>query len=293
MKIGEKRVLEWWELPGIEGREGFDEEILYLNEIAATSDLPRWALLVRDLFPRFGFEPCAHRFFDGLEQVLSMIGAGRPGPRLGGCGDVPVLVHLRLAEAGKNFLSWVEGKDGGEMGALLGAPTRKKLEAVRAVGEALLAFGRGWVAVDAVLESWAEQAKHGLTKALVDDDEAPLPQLLRHACSYNTLLNIRRLAESIGQEEIPQVHVCRAALMEMPKLAPERLGQLSLLLQTLPRWLKKQPPTDGVQAHIYALLGPHDPVREWLVASLYKTLKIWQTYLDGLHGRTGRWPSLI
>jgi hypothetical protein len=89
VKISEKRVLEWWELPGIDGREAFDEEILFLNEFAENGKLPRWALLIRDLLPRWGFEPCAHRFFDGLEQVLAMIGSARPGPRLGGCGDIP------------------------------------------------------------------------------------------------------------------------------------------------------------------------------------------------------------
>jgi hypothetical protein len=159
VKISEKRVLEWWELPGIDGREAFDEEILFLNEFAESGKLPRWALLIRDLLPRWGFEPCAHRFFDGLEQVLAMIGSARPGPRLGGCGDIPLFVYQRLQSAGQEFLAWAEGKDGGEVGTWLEKPDPAKVEAARAVGEALLAMGHGWVATDAVLETWADQAK--------------------------------------------------------------------------------------------------------------------------------------
>ncbi|MGB9757479.1 MAG: hypothetical protein ACPLRP_00400 [Candidatus Bipolaricaulaceae bacterium] len=293
MKISEKRVLEWWELPGIDGREDFDEEILFLNEFAENGDLPRWALLVRDLFPRWGFEPCAHRFFDGLEQVLAMIGSARPGPHLGGCGDIPLSVYQRLQASGQEFLSWAEGKEAGEMGKYLGRPDLEKAEAARAVGEALLAMGHGWVATDAVLETWADQAKFPLTQALVGGEEGPLPRLLRHACSYNVFVNIRRLAEGIKAGQPPEVRVCREALVEMPELAPERLAQLFLVLDALSRWLKRKPPKDGVQAHIHTVLGPRDPVREWLVASLYKTLKIWQAYLDALHGRDRRLPSLI
>lgn len=293
MKISEKRVLEWWELPGIDGREAFDEEILFLNEFAESGKLPRWALLIRDLLPRWGFEPCAHRFFDGLEQVLTMIGSARPGPRLGGCGDIPLFVYQRLQSAGQEFLAWAEGKDGGEVGTWLEKPDPAKVEAARAVGEALLAMGHGWVATDAVLETWADQAKFPLTQALVDGEDGPLPKLLRHACCYNVFVNIRRLAEGIKTGEIPTIQVCRDALVEMPQLAPERLAQLWLLLDALSRWLKRKPAKDGVQAHIHAMLGPHDPVRDWLVASLYKTLKLWQMYLDKLHGKNRRLPSLI
>ncbi|MBC7222174.1 hypothetical protein H5T56_04255 [Candidatus Bipolaricaulota bacterium] len=293
MKISEKRVLEWWELPGIDGREAFDEEILFLNDFAESANLPRWALFVRDLFPRLGFEPCAHRFFDGLEQVMGMIGSARPGSRLGGCGDIPISVHLRLQSAGQEFLAWAEGKEAGEVGKLLGKANQAKTEAARAVGEALLAFGHGWVATDAVLETWADQAKFPLAQALVDGEEGPLPKLLRHACSYNVLMNIRRLAQGIGEEKIPAVRVCQEALTEMPELAPERLTQLLLVLDALARWLRRKPPKDGVQAHIHSLLGPRDPAREWLVASLFKTLKLWQVHLDKLHGKSRRLPSLI
>lgn len=293
MKISEKRVLEWWETPGIDGRETFDEEILFLNSLAESLSLPRWAVTVRDLFPRWGFEPCSHRFFDGLEQVVTMIGAGRPGARLGGCGDIPLHVHLRLQELGQGFLAWAEGKGGQEVEGWLGKRTAAKEEAARAVGESLAAVGHGWVATDAVLETWATQAKFPLTQGLVDEEEGPLAHLLRHACCYNLFLNLQRLAEGIGEEKISGVRVCREALAELPRLAPERLAQLWFVLDGLSRWLKRRSSRDGAQAHLYALLGPRDPVREWLVASLCKTLKLWQAYLDGLHGRSRRLPSLI
>lgn len=293
MRISEKRILEWWEAPGIEGREAFDEEIVYLNNRAESLALPRWAVLVRDLMPRWGFEPCAHRFFDGLEQVMSMIGTGKPGARLGGCGDVPLSVHLRLHALGQEFLAWAGGKEAEELGPLLGTRTPARVEAARAVGQALVTFGQGWVATDAVLESWAEQASHSLTKGLVDGEEAPLPKLLRHACAYNVLTNVRRLAQAIGEERTPEVWVCQEALAELPVLAPERLEQLWVALQALARWLKKEPPQDAVQAHLHALLGQRDPVREWLVASLYKSLKLWQVHIDRLLGQRHKLFSLI
>jgi len=293
VKISEKRVLEWWEAPGVEGREAFDEEIVYLNSLAESLSPPRWAILVRDLMPRWGFEPCSHRFFHGLEQVMAMIGAGRPGPRFGGCGDVPLEIHLALQDLGEEFLAWAEGKEARKVGNWLGPISPAKGEAVRALGEALCAFGHGWVATDAVLESWSEKAKHPLTKSLLDGEEAPLPRLLRHACCYNVLVNVERVARALGKEKTPEVFVCGEALRELPTLAPERLAQLAVILEALPRWLRSRPAKDGVHAHIYALLGPHDKVREWLVASLYKTLKLWQRHLDGLLGKTRRLPSLI
>ena len=293
MRISEKRILEWWEAPGVEGREAFDEEIVYLNSLAETLNPPRWAILVRDLMPRWGFEPCSHRFFHGLEQVMAMIGAGRPGPRLGGCGDVPLEVHLTLHDLGQDFLAWAEGKGGKKVAEWLGEITPAKAEAARALGEALCAFGHGWVATDAALESWSEKAKFSLTKSLLDGEEAPLPSLLRHACSYNVLANLERVARALGAEKTPEVFVCREALRELPALAPERLVELAVILEALSRWLRGRPAKDGVHAHIYGLLGPHDKVREWLVASLYKTLKLWQHHLDGLFGKTRRLPSLI
>lgn len=293
MRISEKRVLEWWEAPGIEGREAFDEEIVFLNNRAETLGLPRWAVRVRDLMPRWGFEPCAHRFFDGLEQVIGMIGAGKPGSHLGSCGDVPLSVHMRLQALGQEFLAWAGGKEAAELGPLLGRRTPARVEAARAVGQALTTFGQGWVATDAVLEFWTEQAVYALTKNLVDGEEAPLPRLLRHACAYNVLSNVRRLAQAIGAEGTPEIRVCQEALRELPTLAPERLEQLWVVLQALVRWLKKERPQDAVQSHLYIQVGERDPVREWLVASLYKSLKLWQVHIDRLLGQKHRLFSLI
>lgn len=293
MRIPEKRFLEWWEAPGIEGREAFDEEIVYLNNLGESLGLPRWAVRVRDLMPRWGFEPCAHRFFDGLEQVMTMIGTGKPGPRLGGCGDVPLAVHLRLHALGQEFLSWANGKGAPKLGQLLGEPKAAQMEAARAVGEALTSFGRGWLATDEVLETWAEKARFELTRKLVDGEDAPLPSLLRHACSYNVLANCQRLAQAIGRGELPEIRVCQRALAELPQACPARLEQLWAVIQALVRWLKRQPPQDAVQAHLHHLLGEHDPVREWLVASLYKSLKLWQVYIDQLLGQRHRLFSLI
>jgi hypothetical protein len=41
------------------------------------------------------------------------------------------------------------------------------------------------------------------------------------------------------------------------------------------------------------MVGPRDDVRRWLVASLYKTLKLWQVHLDTILGEEHPYLSLI
>lgn len=292
MKISESRLLEWWEAPGIDGREAFDEEILYLNSAIETINLPRWAVLVRDLMPRWGFEPCSHRFFEGLEQVMGMIGAGRACSRLGDCGDVPLSTRRQLTILGGEFLSWAQGESREVQGWLReGTPARR--EAAQALGEALLSLNQGRVALDETLEVWSERARFPLTQALLDGDDAPLPKLLRHPCSYNLLNNVENLAQALAQDEIGPVAVCGEALCQLPHLAPQRLSLLWDTLEGLGQWLQNLPPRDGFQSHIYSLLGPRDEVRTWLVSSLYKSLKLWQSHLDKLLHRRHRFLSLI
>lgn len=294
MKIADRRIAEWWEAPGIDGREAFDEEVLYLNSLAEEIALPRWAILVRDRMPRWGFEPCSHRFFEGLEQVLAMIGAGRVGPRCGECGDLPLLVQRKLDLVGHAFVKWAE--DGGgdsSLGKLLGTRTPERAEAARAVGEVILAIGEGPAVVDATLDQWIERAMSPLVRSLVDKEESPLTLLAHHPCAYTLFWNVDRLAHSIGNGEPPSVLVCIPALRVAPKLDPERLSTLRAIGESLARWIQDQPAATGFDERVYALIGPRDPVRRWLVASLYKTVKLWQVYLDAVLGERHDYLSLI
>lgn len=300
MAISEKRVLEWWEAPGIDGREAFDEEILYLGSLAEELQLPRWALAVRDLMPRWGFEPCAHRFLCGLEQVITMIGLGRAFPRVGACGDVPHAILVELEGWGTALRRWRrEGEGGGQLVGALGADRQEacpyspeKAEAALAVGEAVLALGRGRAALDMALERWNEGARFPLTRRLVDGEEAPLPRLLRHPCCFAVLGHLRRLILGIDRGEVPEFPVCNAALREAPVLDPGRLPALWGITLALAHWLEERPP-QGLEARIYALLGPRDAVRHWLVASLYKTLKLWGAHLDRLGGEHHSYYPLL
>ncbi|HEU69071.1 MAG TPA: hypothetical protein ENN53_07705 [Candidatus Acetothermia bacterium] len=294
MKVAERRIAEWWEAPGIDGREAFDEEVLYLNSLVEEISLPRWAILVRDRMPRWGFEPCSHRFLEGLEQVLAMIGAGRVGPRCGGCGDLPLPVQRKLDLVGRAFVRWAEdGRGGGSLGKLLGTRTPERAEAARAVGEVILAIGEGAAVVDATLDQWAERAASPLVRSLVDNEESPLTLLAQHPCAYTLLWNMDRLAHSIGNGEPSSVLVCIPALRVAPKLDPERLPTLRAIGEALARWLQEQPAGTGLDRRAYALIGPHDPVRRWLVASLYKTLKLWQVHLDKVLGEKHDYLPLI
>lgn len=294
VKVAERRIADWWEAPGIDGREAFDEEILYLNSQIEELSLPRWAILVRDRMPRWGFEPCSHRFLDGLEQVLVMIGAGRAGPRYGGCGDVPFPVQHKLDLVGNEFLKWAEeGTENESLVLLPKAHTPERAEAAQAVGEILLGIGKGPAKLDAALDRWVEEAGSPIAHALLDGEEAPLALLAHHPCAYTLFWNLGLLAQSIGNGERPSVLVCIPSLRVARVVDPGRLHTLRATGESLARWLKERPAASGLDERVYALLGERDPVRRWLVASLYKSLKLWQVHLDGALGEEHEYVSLI
>ncbi len=294
MKVSDRRIAEWWEAPGIDGREAFDEEILYLNTLIEEIALPRWAILVRDRMPRWGFEPCAHRFLEGLEQVMGMIGSGRVCPRFGGCGDVPLSVQRRLDHVGVALLQWAEAGNGtGSLARQLGEHTPDRAEAAQAMGEVVLGIGQGPAFLDATLDRWAERAQSASARNLVDGEEAPLAVLAHHPCSYALLWNINRLTHSVGNGEVPSVLVCIPSLRVAPKLDPERVCTLRDVGEALARWLQGFPPQHSLGERVYGMIGPRDEVRRWLVASLYKTLKLWLVYLDGILGENHEYFSLI
>ncbi|MGC9530347.1 MAG: hypothetical protein ACP5G2_07075 [Candidatus Bipolaricaulaceae bacterium] len=297
-KVSEKRISEWWEAPGIDGREAFDEEILFLNSLAEELPLPRWALGVRDLMPRWGFEPCGHHFLVGLGQVIAMIGEGRVHPRVGDCGEVPLWVAVEVDRWAGALLGWCRGQaaDGGagdSPTAGLDARTPERVEAVRAAADALLSLGRGRAALDEVLDRWADRARFPLARALVDGEQAPLVQLLRHPCCFNLIHNLRRLVDALGRGEVPTLAVCGGALREARELDPGRLPTVRATAAALTRWLQGVPPQEGFEQRLYRCLGPQDEVKRWLVASLYKCLKLWLRHLDCLVGRRQRYYALV
>ena len=293
VRIADKRLLEWWEMPGVDGRDAFDEEILYLNSLAEELPLPRWALGVRDLMPRWGFEPCSALFPVGLEQVLTMIGQGKAFPRVGGCGELPLTSRLALQFWGERLVRWSRGREVDGEWVKLEPPTPEQAEAARAAGGAALALLQGHAALDEYLERWAERARYPLTRALVEGDEAPLTLLFRHACTYNLAANLSRIVAGIAAGEPPEIRVCQAALEEAQDLDPERVALLRTAAAALSRWREGKEPQSPGEARIYSLLGEQDPVRDWLVASLYKCLKLWLQHLDRLLGERHRYPSLL
>ncbi len=290
MKVSERRIAEWWEAPGIDGREDYDEEILYLNSLTETIALPRWAVFVRDQMPRWGFEPCAARFFEGLEQILNMIGEERAYPRLGSCGDVPLSVYRQLQELGTALVQWGQGRGSCPW---LAEWSPERGEAVQALGELSLAVCQGPVALDSASEKWAQTARYELTQRLVDGEEAPLPRLFRHACAYNLVWNLQRMVEALGRGEIQEPVICGEALRLAPQLDPHRIPLLRELTQALVHWLQERLPSSCLELQVFRLIGPRDAVRRWLVASLYKTLKLWLVHVDTLLGERHTYYALL
>lgn len=293
-RISERRVAEWWEAPGIDGREAYDEEILYLNSLAEELDLPRWALAVRDLMPRWGFQPCDRLFTVGVEQIIGMIGQGRAGTRVGGCGVMSLDARLLVAHWGRGLLKWSRGSEPeGPLPPPPGPLTPPQAEAARASGGAALALLQGHLALDEHLDRWASRARYPLTKVLVDGEDAPLSTLFRHPCCYNLEQNLSRVAQGIAANTLPQVRVCNDALLELPQLDPFRIQFMRELALTLVKWWSGKPPTGEWEVHVHHMLGEKDPTRRWLVASLYKCLKLWLQFLDRLHQVRHRYPALV
>ncbi len=182
----------------------------------------------------------------------------------------------------------------GDLGtAELGLPSPEQAEAARAAGGAALALLQGHAALDEHLERWAERARYPLTRALVEGDEAPLPLLFRHACTYNLAANLTRVVAGISAGEPPEVRVCGAALEEAQALDPGRVALLRTAAAALVRWRDGKAPQSPGEAWIHTLVGEPDPVRDWLVASLYKCLKLWLQHLDRLLGERHRYPALL
>jgi len=295
-----ERSKGWWEVPVPNAdANGNDAEIRALDRMAANlGAIPEWALQVREAMPKWGFEMCAHRWLEGLDDVLGMIGGEAYWPSTAGhCGEIPGQVVDTAERHAAAVQGWIDEQAPGDalgkqVQAWLGARTPAKVEAAQCYVHLLRAFlfeRLDHPAQEALIGEWAARgAENPVLAQLLA--EYTFGDTLQNACGYKLVerldLNIRVIGgdtESTGD----RLGNCNSQLRFMWRDDPARYevtrgylwGLQADLLGRDEAWLRATVP-DCAGAAIHALqrvsqAGPARPVHRWLAASLLKTTALW------------------
>ena len=297
----EELVQQWRDAPGLDDPDEWDGEVRAVNSMMAGIDeFPKWALQVRDAMPKYGFEMCSHRWLDGLDEVMGMIGAGAFHPsEAGHCGDIPG----RVVDAAVQRANAVQGRLDGEEPAReldrrvaewLGEPTPEKREAAACFVELV----RGYFLMEqkpaeeearAVTATWRARAESNDTLRLMFEGEG-FDGLLENRCGFKLVDRLDLYIRIIGgdRSQASERHgVCNSQLRFVLRDAPAWYettrgylwGLQAYLLGRDGEWLLETKP-DCAGSAIYALRavsnsGSTTPLRRWLIASLLKSAKIW------------------
>ena len=159
----------WWDAPVIDpGGDGFDDEVRAINALASEIEgFPEWALQLREAMPKWGFEMCAHRWLDGLDEVMGMLGEERYCPSTAGhCGEIPGRIVAAADARGTAVQDWLDGVSprdelGRKVNDQLGDHTPEKLKAARCFVEMLrakLIEGLGREEFEPLAQAWKTRA---------------------------------------------------------------------------------------------------------------------------------------
>jgi hypothetical protein len=293
---------KWWETTVIDatGKYVWDEEIKAVNGMADDFGVfPEWALRVRDAMPKYGFEMCSHRWLDGLDNVICMIGAEDFCPSTAGtCGDVPGRVVNAAEGRAKAVQDWIDGtgtgKDGhdGRVSEWLGEQSPEKIEAATCFVELVRGFLCGTPAATDPGKTAAEWRKRTDQNQILGDmfDGEGFDCLLECGCGFKILDRLDVYIHMIGgdQAQAAERHgICNGQLRFVFRDDPERYevtrgylwGLHAYLAGHDEDWLRASKP-ECAGAALYARHGVQGvegptPLRRWLVASLLKSTKIW------------------
>ncbi len=262
----------------------------------AVGPIPDWAAQLGAAMPDWGFEICAHRWLDGLDEALGMIERAEFHPtRLGRCGDIPTAVFWAAEQRVQAVERWLDARPQQDelarrVCAWLGEPTPDKREAARCFVELVWSWlfeseelGR------AAAERW-RQAKDGnemLARLFYGDGIAGG---LQNACGFQTINRLDIYLRMIGGDDSQLGEtrwVCntalRFALRDDPPRLPVTLGYLWGLYAYLAgrdaQWLRQdKPQVAGAAVHVLQHLScssAPQPVGRWLAASLLATTRFW------------------
>ena len=295
----DKLLHEWWKTVVLDstGEYVWDEEVKAVNSMMAEIDeFPEWALQVRNEMPKYGFEMCSHRWLEGLDHVIRMIGAEEfHQSRAGSCGDVPGRIVDAAEQRANAVQSWIQKvprKDelGIKVAEWLGRLTPDKKKAARCYVELVRAyFFKSEDYGNELSKQWRARIDKNEILQIMFQGEG-FDRLLQNSCGFKIIDRLDLYIRIIGGDhsQLRDRHgVCndqlRFVMLDDRKRFDTTLGYLwglqAYLLGKDEEWLRSAKP-ELAGAAIYALRGVScagnpTPLRRWLVASFLKATKLW------------------
>ena len=300
----DKLTKEWWECPGLKaaGKVVWDDEVKAVNAMTKNiGEIPEWALQVRSAMPKYGFEMCSHRWLDGLDDVIQMIGEEEFRPSTAGhCGDIPGRVVNAAGQRAAAVQQWLDRKTrkdnalDQQVAKQLGKTTPEKKEAAACFVEMVRAYffmtqKPGTEETKALAKQWRSRADRNPTLKVMFEGEG-LDGLLENRCGFKVIDRLDLYIRIIGgnRSRAGERHGgCIAQTRFTFRDDPARFDTTRGILCGLDAYLRNRDDTwlrankpDCVGAAIHARQGVSQPgtptpLRRWLVASFLKTGKLW------------------
>lgn len=267
-------------------------------EKSAVGPIPEWAEQVHAAMPDWGFEICAHRWLDGLDEVLGMIERAEFHPtRLGRCGDIPTAVFWAAEQRAQAVERWLDAVPQGgrdeltcRVCAWLGEPEPDKRQAARCFIEVVRSsLFEPEEQAKATARQWREGKDRSeiLCRLFYGDG---LDGGLQNACGFQTINRLDIYLRVIGGDDLQLGEtrwVCNTALRFALRDDPSRLLTTLGYLWGLyaygagldAEWLRQdKPQVAGAAIHVLQRLSRSSapaPVVRWLTASLLATTRFW------------------
>jgi hypothetical protein len=297
------QVTSQWFAGTRETRAGFQRDLDAEKEVldaakSAAGSIPEWAERLRAAMPDWGFEICAYRWLDGLDEVLGMIEQAEYHPtRLGRCGDIPTTVFLAAEQRAQAVERWLnagpqQGQDEltCQIDAWLGRPTVDKQDAARCFIEVVRSsLFEPEEQAKATAWQWREGKDRSeiLTRLFYGDG---IDGGLQNACGCQTINRLDTYLRVIGGDDSQLAEtrwVCNTALRFALRDDPSRLpttlsymwGLHAYVAGLDAQWLwQTRPQVAGAAIHVLRRLSRSSappPVTRWLAAWLLATTRFW------------------
>ncbi|MGC9366115.1 MAG: hypothetical protein ACP5FK_03620 [bacterium] len=276
----------------------FNEEKELIDQlIPDIKEIPLWAEKTRQALPWWGFEPCSHRWMEGLDEILMMIKDHKYIPtKTGRCGDTPSYVKNTVGRYLNALKKWMSGKknDDREMAEkiqnMLGTLSKEKKTSVKCLIDLLESYlFDSRKDVQRLSESWKEKAAGDLNLSLLFYGDG-LVGWLANSCGFKFLDSLEIYLQAIGgnRDKLPETRfVCNSQLIFAYRIDPNRFYVTHAYLWSLYvhltgqnlDWLKKNKEyISGICASIFQVLESvhsDDIITRWLIAHFFSALKFW------------------
>jgi hypothetical protein len=281
-----------------------DVELGLINRLEdLISPLDETAVQIRALITRF--EACYHQADREAEMIIRAIGSGQIPAE---SGERPPQRKAELQNAHDILSAWVQGRSAecknlrvgpvpaDDLLGRLGKPTDLKIWQVERIIEKLKqsldpsyryhvmvletaeAGGRGAVRVEGYYKDQADfldQTAAAVIHYTLDGQPSEMPlamaiDLLR-PCNWNFPVNLAVTVGAVGGNLHPKETFAPCSLNA--RLTPLR-GRLKILDDTLRAFWKQERTSEPIDQDLYNSLGTLTPQKQWLAASLDKTIRL-------------------